>query len=182
MEKTFDKRINEYLEGCKQHDNSKCAIVATDKQCVVLKEYESENCSSHNELAEYIENMIHPSNPKTGWDAYRTNNAYVFLEGPELIANLPLDGNLSINQAAFLLDIFKTVCEFNNENRDLISIDIITNNDYKQYHNHNFNSICNYILSLITNEYVTEDEKIIGKTYDEEVTFNEISKIYKKVI
>lgn len=126
--------------------------------------------------------MIHPSNQKTGWDAYRTNNVYIFLEGPELIANLPLDGNLSINQAAFLLDIFKIVCEFNNENNDLISIDIITNIDYKQYHNHNFNPICNYILSLITDEYVTEDEKIIGKTYDKEVTSNEIAKIYKKVV
>lgn len=55
MEKTFDKSFNEYLEGCKQHDSIKCAIVATDKQCVVLKESESKNCSSHNELAEYIE-------------------------------------------------------------------------------------------------------------------------------
>ena len=181
MENSFEKNFNEYLDECKRHNNIKCAIVATDKQCVVLKETESSQ-KSHNELAEYIENMIHPDNPKVGWDAYRTNNAYIFLEGPELIANLPLDGNLSINQAAFLLDILKRICEFNLENSDLISIDIITSKDYKQYHSHNFNQICNYILSLITDNYVTEDERIIGKTYENKVISEKIAKIYKKVI
>ena len=182
MRNTFDKSFDNYLEDCKQNKHMKCAIVATDKQCVVLKEQDSKECNSHNDLALHIENMIHPNNQAIGWEAYHTNNAYIFLEGPELTANLPLDGNLSTTQAAFLLDILKKVCEFNLENSDMMSMDIITNTDYKQYHSHNFNPICNYILSLITEEYVTEDEKIIGKTYDSELTPEKMAKIYKKVI
>lgn len=178
---TFDEDFNNYLENCNV-DRKKCAIVATDKQCVMLLEDKnSEENNSHNGLAIVLENMIHPDDQRIGWAAYRASNAYVFLEGPELIANLPLDGTLSTNQAVFLLDILKKVCEFNYENNDLISIDIVTSNDYRQYHSHNLKSISKCIIPLITSEYIIEDEKIIGKTLaDNHNSPDEAIKVYQK--
>ena len=181
MKTSFDVNFNNYLNNCKNQRNIKCAIVATDKQCVILLDNEDINCDSHNKLAECLENMIHPNDQRIGWSAYRANNVYIFLEGPELIANLPLDGTLSTNQAVFILDILKTVCDFNYENNDLMSIDIISTNDYRQYHSHDLNLISKYIISLITDNYIVEEEKIIGKTIsNNNITSEETIKIYKK--
>ena len=172
----YNNSFNEYLKHCREKDGMKCVIVATDKQCVI-KLGEGKNDDSHNELVGSIENRIHPNDEIT----YRLNNAYILLEGPELIANLPLDGSLSINQAIYLIDIFKKVCDFNKKNNDLIIINTYTNTDCKEFYGHNIEQIARYILSLITNQYIIEEEEIIGSTsIENEIMHKKLTKIYQE--
>jgi len=179
----FNSKFNEYLERCKENNHIKCAIVVTDKQCAISTEMDNNlSDTSHNNLAATIENMIHPNENKSGWDAFRLDNVYIFLEGPELIANLPLDGNLSINQAGFLIDVLGEVCKFNAANNNLIKIDVISSCDYKEYRNHDIKPISKHILSLITKKHITTEEIIIGKTIINDKNCEEVRKTYQKIL
>ncbi len=160
----FNIKFKDYLEQCKHNNNVKCAIIATDKQCAIYTASKDEENNSHNDLAGIIENMIHINTSENGCDMFKLHDAYIFLEGPEMIANLPLDGNLSLNQAGFLIDILSEICRFNLENDDLISISIFSSVDIKEYRSHDLKRIAKYVLSFITKEYTTEAERIIGKT------------------
>lgn len=166
----FDSKFKSYLEDCKRQNNIKSVIIITNKQCVIATLSEmnfiqfSENDDSHSKLISYLENLIHPNDNTTGWESYKLHDTYLLLEGPELTINLPLSNNLSINQAGFLIDVLGDICKFNAENNDLISIDIISSTDYKEYKTHNLYIIAKYILSKITEKSLTSEEKIIGKT------------------
>lgn len=180
----FDKKFQQYLYDCSKNINTKCAIIVTDKQCAIttlneinfIKQAIFDN--SHNDLIEYLENKIHFNNNTSGWESYKLHDAYLLLEGPELKVSLPFSGYLSIKQAGFLIDILADICKFNQENNDLISIDIISSTDYKTYHTHNLKIIGEYILSQITEIYITSEERIIGKTsINSEINK---SKVYEK--
>lgn len=159
----FDLKFDNYLKEIEKVNNIKSAIIVTDKQCVMATELETKK-DSHNDLISYIENMIHPNDSADGWLSYKLHDAYLLAEGPELMINLPLDGNLSINQAKFIIDIIARVCKFNAENGDIISIEIMSSNDSKTYCTHKVDTIGRYILSLITCNYIDQEEIIIGKT------------------
>ncbi len=166
----FDKNFKNYLNSCKEDNNIKSAIIVTDKQCVMCTINEMNfkkmtiNDDSHINLINYLEDMIYPNNVTTGWESYKLHDAYIILKGSEVTINLPLSGNLSLNQASFLIDILGEICKFNLENGDIISINIMSANDYKEYRNHNLISMGLYVLSNLTEIYITQEEKIIGKT------------------
>ena len=173
----FDLKLDNYLNECENENNIKGAIIVTDKQCVMATELETEK-DSHNDLISHIENLIHPNDSADGWLSYKLHDAYLLAEGPELMINLPLDGNLSINQANFMIDIIARICKFNAENGDIISIEIVSSNDWKAYRTHTVDKVGKYILSLSNCNYIDQDEKIIGKT----IINNEIDKpkVYEK--
>ena len=166
----FDSRFKAYLEDCKKYNNIKSVIIITDKQCAIMTLSEmnfnqfTDDEDSHQKLISYLESLIHPDDNTTGWESYKLHDTYLLLEGPELTINLPLSNNLSINQAGFLIDILGDICKFNAETNDLISIDIMSSTDYKEYRTHDLYKIATHILSKITDMYLTCEEKIIGKT------------------
>lgn len=166
----FDNTFKSYLDDCSKNINTKCAIIITDKQCAIATLNEMNfnkqmlDDDSHIDLICYLESKIHPNDHTTGWESYKIHDVYVIIEGPELKISLPFSGYLSINQAGFLMDLLSTICKFNADNNDLIVIDIISSTEYKTYYTHNIKTIGNYILSQITEMYVVQDERIIGKT------------------
>lgn len=166
----FDKIFKKYLDNCGKNKNTKCVIIITDKQCAIttlnemILSADKLDDESHMNLMTSLEKEIHPNDNTSGWASYKMHDVYLFLEGPELTVNLPFSGLLSINQAKFLIDILGEVCKFNAENNDLITIDIMTSDDNKTYCSHDLLKIGKYILSQITEMYVTSDERIIGKT------------------
>ena len=174
----FDTKLDNYLNKDVIENKTKCAIIVTDKQCAMLIANDKNIDATHSNLISYIEQAIHPSDETSGWLTYKLHDAYLLLEGPELMINLPLDGNLSVNQACFIIDIIDKICKFNLLNDDMISIDVISTNDYQSYRTHTINTILKHIISLITKDYVTQDEIIIGKT---DININNIKrKVYEK--
>ena len=180
----FDRKFGNYLNDCRMKKDTKCAIIVTDKQRVISTINEMNfnrftiDDNSHQNLIEYLEEKIHQNDRSTGWESFKLHDIYVLLKGSKIIINLPLDGNLSVNQAGFLIDILADVCRFNAENIDMISIDIISNDDYKEYCSYDIYKIGKYILSKITEFYITVDEKIL-ETPDQN-SVKETSKVYKK--
>lgn len=164
MDVNFDIKFNSYLENSIKDNKTKCVIIVTDKQCVMTTASERKIDDTHSELIEYLEKAIHPNDDTSGWLSYKIHDAYLLSEGPELMINLPLDGKLSVNQACFILDIIAKICKFNSENDNMISIEIISSNDYQTYRTNKINQILKHILSLITADYITQEETIVGKT------------------
>lgn len=180
----FYNKFYNYLEECRMKKDIKCAIIVTDKQRVFSTINEMNfnkftlDDDSHQHLISYLEDKIHPNNRDIGWESSKLHDLYILLKGPKIVVNLPLDGNLSLNQAMFLIDTLSNVCEFNAEYGDLISVDILSSDDYKEYCTHDINKIGKYILSKLSEFYIVTGERIVDKPSFDSNTNK--SKIYKK--
>ena len=63
-------------------------------------------------------------NQINGWNAIRSNHAYIASIGEELIITMPDNGQLSYSQAKFIIDILNIVEKFNSNNENIRQIKI----------------------------------------------------------
>ena len=158
----LDKNVYEYFEYCRDIGNVKGAIVVTDKQSVIGMATSEDDFSTHNEMANNIERMIHPEEQYDNANSYRSNNSYTYLSSKDIVMTLPEDGSLSPNQAVFLTDIINQVCDFNEINNDCVSIEIFYKEEARGWRGHDKETINKFILSKLTEKYKTDVELIIG--------------------
>ena len=159
--------VYEYYNFCKQVGNRRGVGVITDKQSIFYTELVNINLSNHEWIAMDIEKSIHEKNPK-GYLCLRQENIHYFSLGKELIIDLPNNGDLTISEFNFLLDIFNQIKKFNIENniKTYILINCVDNNHFRIYDPYNIDSIIEELKEMITTNIKIEDEIIIGNTVD----------------
>ena len=157
--------VYDYFNYCKQVGNRRGVGVITDKQSIFYTELINIDLSSHEWIAMDIETNIHETNPK-GYLALRYENIHYFSTGKDLIIDLPNNGDLTISQYNFLLDIFNQVKKYNKENntRTYVLIGCADNIHFRDYDAYNIDEIIKELKSMITKDITIEEEIIIGKT------------------
>ena len=69
--------LYEYLTNWREK-GTRAVMVITDKQCIFYTQILPEDFKTHDAISIDIENEIHPTNQKYGWDAIRDNHIYLF--------------------------------------------------------------------------------------------------------
>ena len=159
--------VYEYFNFCKQNGKRRGVGVITDKQSVFYTELINIDLSSHEWIAMDIENSIHEKNPK-GRLTLRMENIHYFSLGEELIIDLPNNGDLTMSQFNFLVDIFNQIKKYNEENntKTNILIGCIDDNHFRIYDPYNIDKIIDELKEMITKDIMIEEEITIGKTLD----------------
>ena len=159
--------VYEYFNYCKEFGIKRGVGVITDKQSIFYTENMNKDLSSHEWIAMDIETSIHDVNPK-GILALRAENIHYFSLGKELIIDLPNNGDLTISEFNFLVDILNQIKKYNQENntRTNILIGCIDDIHFIDYDPYDIDSIINELKMMITKDITIEEEIIIGKTLD----------------
>ena len=159
--------VYEYFNFCKKVGQRRGVGVITDKQSIFYTELVNVNLSNHEWIAMDIETSIHDENPK-GYLCLRPENIHYFSLGKELIIDLPNNGELTLSQFNFLLDILEQVKKFNKENntRTNILVGCIDNNHFVDYNPYDIDAIIKELSEMITKGIKIEEENIIGKIID----------------
>lgn len=147
----------------------KIAGVITDRQCVIDTGIRNEpDYRSHNDLHIDIYKLIHPEFTDGYWELYRKNNMHVAGDAGQLVVEFPRDDKLSINQAIFLIDILNQIHKFTIDTGKNIKITLFVdwNTALEPNLQSELDTIKEFILSKVTNDYVVDEEVIIGKTID----------------
>lgn len=159
--------VYEYFNYCKKNGKRRGVGVITDKQSNFYTELVNIDLSSHEWIAMDMENSIHEENP-LGHMTLRMENIHYFSLGNELIFDFPSNGDLTMSQFNFLIDILNQVKRFCIENNTKINIIIacVDDNHFTKYDPYNIDEIIKELKEMITTDITIEEEIIIGKSLD----------------
>lgn len=184
-ERSLKLTPEEYFNYCKKK-SIRGLWVITDKQSIFYSQVIKDDNNTHDNIQINIENEIHPHNQINGWNAIRSNHAYIASIGEELIITMPDNGQLSYSQAKFIIDILNIVEKFNSNNENIrqIKIDLFEpprkESVFNKSTKEEIEILKNKIQSEITPNIIIdkEQEEIIGTTLSkEEIKENIISNL-----
>ena len=138
----------------------------TDKQYIFYTQLDNSDITL-DEIYTKLENEIHPNDQRDGFKAIRDNNIHIASVGHELIIYLPDNKLLSLNQYKYIINMLNEVDRFNKENNTNI---LLYASDprllEREIRTRDINEFKEKISSLVTKEFVIDEESIIGSTLD----------------
>lgn len=165
MDKNLSLNLYEYLEYS-QDKTVRGVSLITDKQSIFYTQFDNSDIT-HDKIYTKLENKIHPNDVRDGFKAIRDNNIHIASVGHELVIYLPDNKLLSFNQYRHLCNILNQADRFNKENNTNILLyaayprlleRVIKTRDVNQFKEK--------MYSLVTKEFIIDEETIIGKTLD----------------
>ena len=161
--------LYEYLTDW-QGKGTRAVMVITDKQCVFYTQILPNDFKTHDDISINIENEIHPTDQRYGWDAMRDNHTYFFFDKIGIRIAMTDNGELSYTQAQFITDNLKIIDKHNKEHPEKrTKIDFHASGNYDGiYDTYDTDSIIDSVRKQITDDITIEEEKIIGSTLSEE--------------
>lgn len=161
--------LYEYLTNWREK-GTRAVMVITDKQCIFYTQILPEDFKTHDAISIDIENEIHPTNQKYGWDAIRDNHIYLFFDKIGVGIAMPGNEQLSYAQAQFITEYLEVIDKYNKEHEEKrVKLDFHASGNYDGlYDTFDIDSIIDRLEKQITNDITIEEEKIIGNTLSEE--------------
>ena len=165
-DKNFSLNLYDYLVYCK-NESVRGVCLITDKQYIFYTQLDNSDIT-HDEIYTKLENEIHPNDVRDGFKAIRNNNIHIASVGHELVIYLPDNKLLSLNQYKYIINMLNEVDRFNKENNTDILLyasyprlleRVIKTRDTKKFKEK--------ISSLVTKEFIIEEESIIGIRLDD---------------
>lgn len=165
MDKNLSLNLYEYLVYS-QDKTVRGVSLITDKQSIFYTQFDNSDIT-HDKIYTKLENKIHPNDVRDGFKAIRDNNIHIASVGHELVIYLPDNKLLSLNQYKHLCSMLNQVDKFNKENNTNILL-------YATYprllerviKTRDTNEFREKIYSLVTKEFIIDEEIIIGSTLE----------------
>lgn len=161
--------LYEYLTDWHEK-GTRAVMVITDKQCVFYTQILPKDYKTHDEISINIENEIHPTDQRYGWDAMRDNHAYFFFDKIGMRIAMPDNEELSYTQAQFITEYLNIIDKYNKEQPEKrIKLNFHASGNYNSiFDTYDMDSITDSVSNQITDDITIEEEKIIGNTLSEE--------------
>ena len=161
----------EYLKYCENVARIRGVGLITDKQSLFYSQIDPHDNSTHEWIAMDLEHEIHPKLKVKGALLVRPENIHYFSMGKELIIDLPEDLKFTMSQYLFLEELLDQIEEYNKENPKEKKVWILINcsgNHFRNYDTYNVLEIKKELQTMVTKDFIIEEEKIIGNTHSKE--------------
>ena len=164
-DKNLSLNLYDYLVYS-QNKSVRGVSLITDKQYIFYTQLDNSDIT-HDEIYTKLENEIHPNDKRDGFKAIRNNNIHIASVGHELVIYLPDNKLLSLNQYKYLCNMLNEVDRFNKDN----NTNILLYASYPRLLNRviktrDVNQFKEKIYSLVTKEFIIDEETIIGSRLD----------------
>ena len=165
-DKNLSLNLYEYLVYS-QDKSVRGVSLITDKQYIFYTQLDNSDIT-HDKIYTKLENEIHPNDKRDGFKAIRDNNIHIASVGHELVIYLPDNKLLSLNQYKYIINMLNEVDRFNKENNTNILLYAVYPRLLKGViKTRDINEFKEKISSLVTKEFIIEEESIIGSKLDD---------------